>query len=124
MTLSTSDKQEIKDQLSNQEKYILEVISGDRKTHAIHFRNIDNELQSIQNKQETILLKIEQLNKNCLTCDNSKNIKDYQKKMKPYELLMDYKRVPFYTATILFLTMIWDKLPVVWVVFKTKILGL
>ena len=129
MTLSLDDREQIKDQLSAQEKYLVEKLSGDRKTHAIHFRSIDHELTVIKNHQEIMLLKIEQLAElvktdKCSTCQNGKDLKTYKEKMYPYEFLMNYKRIPFYTASVLFLMLIWNKLPFVWNIVKSKILGL
>ena len=113
MTLSNEEKQDVKEMLSLQEKYLLEVISGDRKAHAIHFKAIEANFVRSENNQEVMLLKIEAivkaLNAQCKTCENKEDLEGlrldldrYKQTMKPYEIMQNWKRIPFITACILF----------------------
>ena len=114
MTLSNKERQDIKEQLSNSEKYLLEVMSGDRKAHAIHFSNLDSQMKDIKDVQAQILNELR----------NNKELDHYKDLMKPYEILMYKKRVPFYLICVIFVTTVWEQVPAIWEIVKTKILGI
>lgn len=125
MTLSSSEKQDIKDQLSAQERYLLEVISGDRKTHAVHFHGIQEKLITLSNNHETILLHLEKINEKlesqCKNCDIKTDFEAYKKTMRVYEWSVDGKKLPLIATLALIVVSAWENIPALLVFLKDKL---
>lgn len=48
MTLSSNDRKEIRENLNDSQKYIMEKLSGDRKAHSLHFLNIEGKIEDLK----------------------------------------------------------------------------
>lgn len=119
MAISPNDRKEIRDTLNDQEKYILEKLSGDRKSHALHFIQLEGQLEEIKETNKEINSTLERIaihlsGKMDNANDKIEKLKDYHdtdlKDIKENNMVrIGNNKFMFWTFAAIFLFAFWSE---------------